>query len=72
MKVDAYLNYGRTLGVSTPNEQRAYLAPITQPDFRGLQMQSDLIQHDIFEDVRDCPYLSSADPDRQRDSRRGV
>ena len=72
MKLDVYLNYGRRLYVDTPSQQRAYIAPISAPDFQGLQMKSGLVQHDIFEDTRQAPYLCSTDRYRRLDSRKGM
>ena len=62
MKIDAYVNYGpdRQMGYGN-NPDRAYLSPITQPNFEALKLDSDLIQHDIFDHHRTAPYRAFAD-----------
>ena len=75
MKVDAYLNYTSPDGVQfnpPRSQQPVYLAPIPQPNFAALRLESQFIQHDIFEDVREPPLLASADRYRIADRRGGI
>ena len=72
MKLDAYLNFDPRRTPGTDPRNRAYLAPINTPNFDGLQSQSGLLQHDIFEQHRNAPYLGYADPNRQTAKRQGM
>lgn len=69
--VDAYLNYDPSIQPSQ-SPDRAYLAPLTTPNFESLQLDSGLIQHDIFDDLRDAPYLSNRERTRALTSRQGI
>ncbi|MCJ1404015.1 hypothetical protein MMC11_007239 [Xylographa trunciseda] len=72
MKLDAYLNYDPRRTVGTDPRSRAYLAPINTPNLDGLQLDSNLLQHDIFEQHRNAPYMGCADPCRQSARRLGI
>ena len=72
MRLDVYLNYAPRLKVATDPRQRAYLAPIQQPNFKPLSHSDSLLQHDIFEHTHNRPYMSTADPYRKDDSRTGI
>ena len=70
MLLDAYLNYDRR--EEDKVEDQAYLAPLTTPNFKALQLNSDTIQHDIFDDLQSGPYLSGADVYRTTQARTGI
>ena len=72
MKIDAFLNYDPRLRGFLDPQTRAYLAPITTPNFDGLQMHNGLVQHDIFEHLRDPPYMSDHDRYRVLPQRQGM
>lgn len=72
MRVDAYLNYGPQTRAGGDPSQKAFLSPITVPDFDGLQLQSGLVQHDIFEETEDPNYMCSVDRYRTQDQRQGM
>lgn len=71
MLLDAYVNYDPNLQPAQSSD-RAYLAPLKTPNFQSLQFDSTRIQHDIYEDFRDPPYLSNQDRTRTQPSRQGV
>ena len=70
MLVNAFVNYDRRQDPDT--SQQAYLAPLTTPNFQALQLGSEFVQHDIFDDLPSGPYLSSADPYRVTNGRTGI
>ncbi|KAL8692914.1 MAG: hypothetical protein Q9224_003863 [Gallowayella concinna] len=70
MLVNAYLNYDRRQDDNVADQ--AYLAPLTTPNFNSLQLDSEFIQHDIFDDLPSGPYLSSADIYRVSQGRTGI
>ena len=74
MKVDVYLNYTNPYAVQfdPPRPNPVYLAPIPQPNYAALRLESQFIQHDIFDDVREPPLLASADRYRVTDARGGI
>ena len=72
MSIDAYVNYSPSQKVATDPRLRAYLAPVTAPNFDALKLDGDLVQHDIFEQLRDTPYMAAADRTRTLPSRQGV
>ena len=69
--VDAYLNHDPSIQPSQ-SPDRAYLAPLTTPNFESLQLDNGLIEHDIFEDLRNAPYLASRARTRALKSRQGI
>ncbi|KAL8810639.1 MAG: hypothetical protein Q9200_002409, partial [Gallowayella weberi] len=70
MLVNAYLNYDRRQDDNVAGQ--AYLAPLTTPNFKSLQLNSEFIKHDIFDDLPSGPYLSSADIYRVSQGRTGI
>ncbi|KAI9749955.1 MAG: 40S ribosomal protein S28, partial [Chaenotheca gracillima] len=74
MLVTAYLNFHYPSSWCPPARQDpAYLGALTTPNFKALQLDSSLIQHDIFEDMRVPPYPSTpADHYRMKAGRRGI
>ncbi|KAL8707281.1 MAG: hypothetical protein Q9220_007665 [cf. Caloplaca sp. 1 TL-2023] len=73
IKVDAFVIYPQPkVPHTTPDNPGAYLAPNPAPNFEALKLDSTLVQHDIFEQIREAPYLSAGDPERQRFDRSGI
>ncbi|KAG8527297.1 uncharacterized protein KY384_008041 [Bacidia gigantensis] len=72
MKLDAFLNYDQRQTVAQDPRLRAYLAPITTPNYDALKMDADLVQHDIFDQLRDTPFMARADRYRTQPSNQGI
>ena len=72
MKLDAFINQDPRLRGEGDPQSRAYFAPITTPNFDGLSMRKGLIQHDIFENLREAPYLCDHDRYRVIPRRQGM
>ena len=77
MLLDAYINYPPPASVaadfSQPGKNQAYLSPVPQPKFASPTTENALVQHDIFEDVPELPFIRGrGDPSRVTESRSGI
>ena len=75
MLLDAYINHRPPANAETTYDgsYQAYLAPITESQIASHAADNALIQHDIFENIPNLPYIRGrGDPSRITDERSGI